>query len=85
MRHFDSPSGIAVLKNGNIIITDGYGNNRVALFDKTASHQAGGQGRGGPADRDGAGRGVLPHKLAVDAQNLYIIDREGHRLQVRRT
>ena len=26
---------------------------------------------------------MLPHKLAVDAQeNLYIIDREGHRVQV---
>ena len=33
--HFDLPSGIAVLKNGNIIVTDGYGNNRVVLFDKT--------------------------------------------------
>ncbi len=33
--HFDLPSGLAVLRNGNIVVTDGYGNNRVAMFDKT--------------------------------------------------
>ena len=45
--HLDLPSGIAVLHNGNIIVTDGYGNNRVLLYDKTRQvHQAGRQGRG---------------------------------------
>src|SRR5213593_4886343 len=33
--HLNLPSGIAILHNGNMIITDGYGNNRVILFDKT--------------------------------------------------
>lgn len=83
--HFDLPSGIAVLKNGNIIVTDGYGNNRVALFDKAGKFiRQVGKGKGGPEDKgNGPGEWVLPHKLAVDAQeNLYIIDREGHRLQV---
>jgi DNA-binding beta-propeller fold protein YncE len=83
--HFDLPSGIAVLKNGNIIVTDGYGNNRVVLFDKAGKFlKQVGKGAGGPADKgNGPGEWVLPHKLAVDAQeNLYIIDREGHRLQV---
>jgi DNA-binding beta-propeller fold protein YncE len=83
--HFDLPSGIAVLKNGNIIVTDGYGNNRVAMFDKAGKFvKQVGKGAGGPADKgNGPGEWVLPHKLAVDAQeNLYIIDREGHRLQV---
>ena len=83
--HFDLPSGIAVLKNGNIIVTDGYGNNRVVMFDKTGKFiKQVGKGAGGPADKGtGPGEWVLPHKLAVDAQeNLYIIDREGHRLQV---
>jgi DNA-binding beta-propeller fold protein YncE len=83
--HFDLPSGIAVLKNGNIIVTDGYGNNRVVLFDKTGKFiKQVAKGAGGPADKgNGIGEWVLPHKLAVDAQeNLYIIDREGHRLQV---
>ncbi len=83
--HFDLPSGIAVLRNGNIVVTDGYGNNRLVMFsrDGTFIKQVG-KGAGGREDR-GAGPGEwnLPHKLAVDAEeNLYVIDREGHRLQV---
>ena len=83
--HLDLPSGIAILKNGNIVVTDGYGNNRVVLYDKSGKFiKQVGKGAGGPADKGkGAGEWDLPHKLAVDAQeNLYIIDREGHRLQV---
>lgn len=83
--HFDLPSGIAVLRNGNMIVTDGYGNNRVVMFDKTGKFiKQVAKGAGGPADKgNGIGEWVLPHKLAVDAQeNLYIIDREGHRVQV---
>jgi len=83
--HFNLPSGIAILKNGNIVVTDGYGNNRVVLFDKNGKFiKQVGKGAGGPADKGtGPGEWNLPHKLAVDAQeNLYIIDREGHRLEV---
>jgi DNA-binding beta-propeller fold protein YncE len=83
--HLDLPSGIAVLKNGNMVVTDGYGNNRVILFDKTGKFiKQVAKGAGGPGDKGtGIGEWNLPHKLAVDAQeNLYIIDREGHRLQV---
>jgi tripartite motif-containing protein 71 len=83
--HFDLPSGVAVLRNGNIVVTDGYGNNRVAMFDKTGKFiKQVGKGKGGPEDKgNGPGEWVLPHKLALDAQdNMYIIDREGHRLQV---
>ena len=36
--HFNLPSGIGVLRNGNIVVTDGYGNNRdPALLERTAS------------------------------------------------
>ena len=83
--HLDLPSGIAVLKNGNIIVTDGYGNNRVLLFDKAGKLlKQVAKGSGGPGDKGtGPGEWNLPHKLAVDAQeNLYIIDREGHRVEV---
>lgn len=83
--HFDLPSGIAVLKNGNIIVTDGYGNNRVAMFDKAGKFiKQVGKGAGGPDDKGSApGEWILPHKLAVDVQeNLYILDRENKRLQV---
>jgi 6-bladed beta-propeller/NHL repeat len=83
--HFDLPSGIAVLRNGNIIVTDGYGNNRVVMFSKDGKFiKQVGKGNGGPQDKGtGNGEWVLPHKLAVDAdETLYIIDRENHRIQV---
>ncbi len=67
------------------MVTDGYGNNRVILYDKNGKFiKQVGKGAGGPADKGtGVGEWTLPHKLAVDAQeNLYIIDRENKRLQV---
>lgn len=83
--HFDLPSGIAILHNGNIVVTDGYGNNRVVLFSKDGRFiRQVGKGGGGPPDK-GAGNAEwnLPHKLATDADdNLFIIDRENHRIQV---
>ena len=83
--HFNLPSGIAILHSGNIVVTDGYGNNRVVLFDKNGKFiKQVGKGAGGPTDKGtGPGEWNLPHKIAVDAkENLYIIDREGHRLEV---
>lgn len=83
--HLDLPSGIAILKNGNIVVTDGYGNNRAILYDKTGKFiKQVGKGAGGPADKGtGPGEWILPHKIAVDAQeNLYIVDRENKRIQI---
>jgi sugar lactone lactonase YvrE len=83
--HLNLPSGIAILHSGNIIVTDGYGNNRVVMYDKTGKFiKQVGKGAGGPTDKGtGPGEWNLPHKIAVDAdENLYIIDREGHRVQV---
>src|SRR6476646_767150 len=83
--HLNLPSGIAILRNGNMIVTDGYGNNRVILYDKTGTFiKQVGKGAGGPEDKGtGPGEWNLPHKLAVDSEeNLYIIDREGHRIEV---
>jgi DNA-binding beta-propeller fold protein YncE len=83
--HLNLPSGIAILRSGNMVVTDGYGNNRVILFDKNGKFiKQVGKGEGGPADKGtGPSEWNLPHKLAVDAkENLYIIDRENKRLQV---
>src|SRR4051794_2350897 len=83
--HLNLPSGIAILRSGNMVVTDGYGNNRVILFDKKGTFiKQVGKGAGGPTDKGtGPGEWNLPHKLAVDAnENLYIIDREGHRVEV---
>jgi len=83
--HLNLPSGLVILHNGNIVVTDGYGNNRVVMFDKMGKFiKQVGKGEGGPTDKGmGKGEWNLPHKMAVDAaENLYIIDRENHRLQV---
>jgi hypothetical protein len=55
--HFDLPSGIAVLRSGNIVVTDGYGNNRVALFSRDGKFiKQVGKGTGGREDK-GTGNG----------------------------
>ena len=83
--HLNSPSGILFTRSGNIVVTDGYGNNRVVLFapDGTFIKQVG-RGAGGQADKgNGPGEWDLPHQGAVDADdNLYLIDRENRRVQV---
>lgn len=83
--HLDLPSGIAIMRNGNIVVTDGYGNNRVVMFSKDGKFiRQVGKGAGGPEDR-GTGNGEfhLPHKLALDAaDNIYALDRENRRIQV---
>lgn len=83
--HLNLPSGLAVLKNGNIVVTDGYGNNRVVLFDKTGKFlKQIGKGAGGPEDKgSGNSEFSLPHKLAVDAdENLYVVEEQNPRIQV---
>lgn len=83
--HFDLVSGIVPMHNGNLVVTDGYGNNRVVMYSPDGKFiKQVAKGRGGPDD-SGAGPGEwdLPHKGAVDANdNLYLVDRENKRVQV---
>ena len=84
-RHFSRPSGISVLRSGRLIVTDGYGNNRVVMYssDGTFIKQIG-MGSGGPDDGGtGPGEFDLPHQAAVDASdNIFVVDRENRRIQV---
>jgi sugar lactone lactonase YvrE len=83
--HFNLPSGIVVLHNGNLVVTDGYGNNRLVMFSKDgALLKQVAKGAGGPEDKGSDAREwTLPHKVAIDAaDNVYAIDREGKRIQV---
>lgn len=83
--HLNLPSGIAVLKSGNIVVTDGYGNSRVVLYDRDGKFiKQIGKGAGGPADKGiGPGEWNLPHKLALDAnENLYVCEETNARIQV---
>ncbi len=83
--HLNSPSGILFTREGNAVVTDGYGNNRVILYspDGTFIKQIG-RGDGGPTEKGtGPAEWDLPHQGAVDANDtLYLIDRENRRIQV---
>ena len=83
--HFNLPAGIGFTRNGNIIVTDGYGNNRVVMFTKDGQFiRQISKGAGGPDDA-GAGPGelALPHQVAVDASDtIYIQETRNSRVQV---
>ena len=63
---------------GNIFISDGYGNSRVAKFDKNGKFIKSWGSRGTEP-----GQFNTPHSIATDAQgNVYVGDRGNRRLQV---
>jgi hypothetical protein len=63
---------------GNIYITDGYVNSRVAKFDKNGDWEA---SFGDPGTEPGQFR--LPHAIVIDRNNnLYVGDRSNRRIQV---
>lgn len=37
MEHFCQPTSVAVLPSGEIVVADGYCNNRIVLFDKSGN------------------------------------------------
>lgn len=76
--HFNLPTDIGFAPNGDIYVSDGYGNNRVAKFSSDGKFLLD-WGRKG----DGAGEFNLPHSVAVDAEGLvYVADRSNSRIQV---
>jgi len=75
---FNRQTDVAWDKDGNIFVSDGYGDNRVVKFDKNGRFikSAGTAG-------NGHGQLRLPHTLAADAQgNIYIGDRSNARVEV---
>jgi len=77
-RHFDRPTDVAVLPNGEIYITDGYGNRRVIHFDAAGKYL----NQWGEAGNK-PGQFALPHAIVADSRNrLYVADRENARIQV---
>ena len=64
--------------NGDIYITDGYGNSQVHRFTSSGEHVL----SWGTSGID-AGQFIRPHNLAIDEENrIYIADRESHRVQI---
>jgi hypothetical protein len=77
---FSRPTDVAWDAQGNIFVSDGYGNNRVVKYDKNGRFlaQVGTEKAGHESNQFN-----LPHGIAADAQgNVYVSDRANHRLQV---
>ena len=75
---FRQPTDVAWDSEGNIYITDGYVNSRVAKYDRNGDWvKSWGQKGTGP------GQFRLPHSIGIDRNNnIYVGDRSNHRIQV---
>ena len=75
---FDRPTDVAFDPNGNFFVADGYGNSRVAKYDKNGRFVKTTGSRG-----NGAGQLNTPHSIQADAKgNVYVADRGNNRIQV---
>ena len=75
---FNLPTNLALSSDGEMYVTDGYGNARVHKFtpDGTLLFSWGEPG-------DGPGQFNLPHGLGVDKEgHVYVADRENSRIQI---
>ena len=75
---FNQPTDVAIAQNGDIYITDGYGNSRVMKFSQDGKFLSQ-WGRKG----SGPGEFNLPHAVVLDNDGrVYVADRENNRIQV---
>lgn len=76
--HFFRPTDMAIAENGDIFVTDGYGNRRVMHFNKNGDfiNQWGSYGTK-------PGQFVIPHAIQIDSKGLlYVADRNSGRVQI---
>jgi len=75
---FNQPTDVAIGRNGEVYVADGYGNSRVAKFDRNGKFL---KAWGKYGTRPGEFK--LPHTVAVDREGrVYVGDRENMRIQV---
>jgi DNA-binding beta-propeller fold protein YncE len=75
---FYLPTDIAFAPNGELIVTDGYGNDRLVRFSKDGKYLGEFGMRG-----NGPGQFQLPHNVVVDAKGqIYISDRDNQRIEI---
>jgi len=78
---FNSPSDVAIGRNGDIFVADGHGdgtNARIVHFDKNGKYIKEWGTRG-----SGPGQFEAPHALAMDSQGrLFVADRPNSRIQI---
>ena len=78
IRHFDKPTDVALAANGDIFVTDGYGNSRVMHFDKRGKFIKSWGSLGVKP-----GQFSIPHATVCDSKGrLYVADRNNVRIQV---
>ena len=76
--NFNRPTDVAWDAVGDIFVSDGYGNSRVAKFDKNGKFLKSWGSKG-----TGPGQFDIPHAIAVDAKgDVYVGDRTNKRIQV---
>lgn len=76
--HLNQPTDMAISPQGDVFVSDGYGNARIAHFDKQGKfvNQWGKMGTG-------PGEFSFPHSIVMDSQGrLYVADRSNNRIQV---
>jgi peptidylamidoglycolate lyase len=76
--HMNQPNDVAFAPNGDLYVSDGYGNDRVVVFDKNGKFlRAWG--------KLGSGQGEMsqPHSIALDSRGrVYVADRNNARIQI---
>lgn len=75
--HLNQPTDVAWDRDGNIYVTDGYGNSRVLKFDKYGRVISGWGMKG-----TGPGQFDTPHTITIDGDMVYVGDRENARIQI---
>ena len=76
---FNRPTSAAIMpSNGDLYISDGYGNSRIHVYTGAGDYKF---SWGSPGID--AGQFIRPHNIAVDSNNrVYVVDREAHRIQL---
>ena len=76
---FNRPTSAAIMpSNGDVYISDGYGNSRVHVYSGSGDYKF----SWGEAGID-AGQFMTPHNIAIDSDDkVYVVDREAHRIQI---
>ncbi|HMF93960.1 MAG TPA: peptidyl-alpha-hydroxyglycine alpha-amidating lyase family protein [Vicinamibacterales bacterium] len=75
---FNLPTDVAFAANGDLYVSDGYGNARVVKFTRDGQYLLEWGTRG-----KGAGQFMLPHNVVTDAQGrVYVTDRDNQRVEV---
>jgi DNA-binding beta-propeller fold protein YncE len=76
---FNRPTSAAINpSNGDIYVSDGYGNSRIHVYTGHGEYKF----SWGSSGID-AGQFMRPHNIAVDKNsNIYVVDREAHRVQI---